>query len=77
MNDENLKDLEREVAHYMAELSGMPMKFEAHLGRFVIHAAVLGQMYKLTDQEIASVVKYARKCNLVASEVPWASGKPN
>ena len=77
MNDESYKALEQAVTHYMAELSGVPMSLEAHLGRFVIHAAVLGQMYKLTDQELASVVRYSRKCNLVTYAVPGASGKPN
>ena len=78
MNDsEWYRNLDLEVNRYKAELSGVPMSFEAHLGRFVIHAAMLGQAYNLTDAEMASVVRYARKCNLVVHEVPGASGKPN
>ena len=77
MNEEDYKNLERAVVHYMAELSGLPMTFMAHLGRFVIHAAVLGRAYNLTDEEMTSIVRYARKCNLVMHEVPGASGKPN
>lgn len=71
------KDLEDAVSRYMAELSGMPMSFEAHLGRFVIHAAVLQKMYNITEAEMAHIVRYSKECHLHATEVPGASGKPN
>lgn len=77
LTDESYKNRESEVSRYMAELSGVPMTFEAHLGRFIIHAAVLLKTFGVTDAELANVVRYARKCDLVTQEVPGASGKPN